>query len=160
MARSKYSFDEKKIERYVKEGRGKGRGAEYKPWLTIQDVPSSGRSHRILGSKTGRIHHLLSDIELNAFFVFDWADAIEDIREQSPLDRQKTRQIAEQIGIQHPCDRQTRTPLVMTTDLVLDVKRDGRLVTIARAIKPAKELDKPRTIKNSKSNDAIGPRRA
>lgn len=33
----------------------------YKPWLTIQDVASHGRSHRIAGIRTGRVHHFLSD---------------------------------------------------------------------------------------------------
>lgn len=63
MARRRTSFDEAKITRFLKEGRGKGRGAEYQPWLTIQDVPSSGREHRVFSRKTGRIHHLLSDRE-------------------------------------------------------------------------------------------------
>lgn len=63
MGRRRTSFDEAKIARYLKEGRGAGNGAEYKPWLTTQDVPSSGREHRVFSRKTGRIHHLLSDGE-------------------------------------------------------------------------------------------------
>jgi hypothetical protein len=63
MARQRYGFDEEKIERFEKEGRGRGRGADYLPWLTIRDVPSRGRSHRLQGIKTGRVHHLHSDIE-------------------------------------------------------------------------------------------------
>ena len=63
MARWRYAFDEDKIARFQKEGRGQGRGTSYKPWLTIQDVASHGRSHRIAGIKTGRVHHFLSGIE-------------------------------------------------------------------------------------------------
>lgn len=63
MARQRYGIDEDRIARLQKEGRGQGRGADYHPWLTIQDVPSQGRSHRLKGIKTGRVHHLLSDIE-------------------------------------------------------------------------------------------------
>ena len=64
---SRYGFDEAKIARFRKEGRGEGFGADYKPWLTARDVPSRGRSHRVLGVTTGRVHHLLSDIERRAF---------------------------------------------------------------------------------------------
>lgn len=69
MARRKYSVDEALIARYLKEGRGTGLGADYKPWLRISDVPSLGRSHRLRGIKTGRVHHFLSDIEVNLFYL-------------------------------------------------------------------------------------------
>lgn len=71
MARSRYGFDEAKIARFHKEMRGTGEGAAYQPWLTVKDVPSSGRSHRLRGLKTGRVHHLLSDIERDLFYVLD-----------------------------------------------------------------------------------------
>lgn len=146
MARNRYGFDEDKIARFYKEGRGSGRGADYKPWFTVRDVPSGGRSHRPYGLKTGRIHHLLSDIERDLFLVLDWTDAVRDIREQFPLNRAVTQRIAEQLGIPHPVDRQTRVPLVMTTDFVVDRIEDGQLVLFARAVKPMEKLDEPRTI--------------
>lgn len=86
MARQRYSFDEARIARFRKEGRGQGQGADYKPWLTVRDVPSRGRSHRSLGMTTGRAHHFLSDIELRSFLLFDWVQDVVDIREQFPLD--------------------------------------------------------------------------
>lgn len=146
MARRRYDFDEDKIADFLKEGRGGGRGAGYKPWFTIQDVPANSRCHRVGGLKTGRMHHLLSDIEYRLFLLFDWADAVEDIREQFPLDRAVTRRIADEMGVRHPADVKTKVPLVMTTDMVVDVVRDGRLVTLARAVKPAAELEKPRVL--------------
>jgi hypothetical protein len=42
MAKRRYSFDENKLEKFLKEARGKGHGVEYRPWLTIQDVSSIG----------------------------------------------------------------------------------------------------------------------
>lgn len=71
MAKRRYGFDEAKIQRYFAEGRGTGNLAAYKPWLTIQDVPSSGRVSRISGWKTARIHHLLSDGETGLFLMFE-----------------------------------------------------------------------------------------
>jgi hypothetical protein len=46
MAKYHTSWTEDKIARYVKEGRGSGEGNTYRPWLTIQDVPSMGRVTR------------------------------------------------------------------------------------------------------------------
>lgn len=39
------------IEKKIKDGSGAGTGIEYKPWLTIQDVPSTGRRTRFKGIK-------------------------------------------------------------------------------------------------------------
>lgn len=64
-------------------------------------MASHGRSHRIAGIKTGRVHHFLSDIERDAFYQFDWADTVTDIREQYPLDREYTRRIAADLEIKH-----------------------------------------------------------
>lgn len=143
---ARYGFDEAKIARFCKEGRGEGFGADYRPWLTVRDVPSRGRSHRIAGVVTARVHHLLSDIERRAFLIYDFRDDVRDIREQFPLDLDQTRSIAEAAGIRHPVDSKSRVDLVQTTDLIIDLERDGKIVTIARTIKPAEDLGKPRTI--------------
>ena len=144
--KSRYGFDEAKIARFHKEGRGQGYGAAYTPWLMLRDVPSTGRSHRMRGLVTGRVHHLLSDIERGAFLIYDFRDDVCDIREQFPLDVEESCSIAEQAGIRHPVDSKTRVALVQTTHLLIDLEHDGRLVTVARAIKPSSELGKPRAI--------------
>jgi hypothetical protein len=82
MAKRNYSNSEIKVQKWLKEGRGSGQGRDYKPWLTVRDVPSNGRSHRIFGHKSQRIHHFLSDLELAVFFVLEWHQDTEDIREQ------------------------------------------------------------------------------
>ncbi|WP_308388905.1 TnsA endonuclease C-terminal domain-containing protein [Acidithiobacillus sp. AMEEHan] len=92
------------------------------------------------------MHHLLSDIERNTFYLFDWADIVTDIREQFPLDRNITRRIAGDLGIPHPRIAHSSAPLVMTTDFLVDVYVGGRLIQLARAVKPADELEKPRVI--------------
>lgn len=148
MASRRYGFDEDKITRFQKEGRGQGRGqgrgASYKPWLTIRDVASHGRSHRIAGIKTSRVHHFLSDIERDVFYLFDWAEAVTDIREQYPLDRERSRRISADLDIKHP--RDAATEIVMTTDFLVDISLEGKLIQLARAVKPVIELEKPRVI--------------
>lgn len=144
MAKHKYEFDEQKIARYAKEGRGTGHGNAYKPWLTIQDVPSLGRCSRIHGFKSGREHHLLSDLESALFQILEWSEVVVDIREQFPLDREVTRMLVTEMGIVHPREVKTSTDLVMTTDFVIDVRLGSDVQQRALAVKPADELAKPR----------------
>ena len=146
MAKRRYGFYDDKLARFHKEGRGQGHGQNYRPWLTIQDVSSLGRSSRIHGRKTGREHHLLSDMETALFLLLDWSDAVTDIREQFPLDQDETRRIAAQMGVRHPADAQSKTDIVMTTDFLVDVREGETTRVVARSVKPASELDKTRTL--------------
>ncbi|MFH1882322.1 MAG: heteromeric transposase endonuclease subunit TnsA, partial [Planctomycetota bacterium] len=68
----RYSNSEVTFQRWLKEGRGEGRRNEYKPWLTVRDLPSQGRSHRVFGHKSLRTHHLFSDLELAVFLLLEW----------------------------------------------------------------------------------------
>src|SRR5947209_10687716 len=95
MSRRRRKWTAAVIQSRIAEGRGQREGGHYIPWHLIQDFPSIGRVHRIRGLKTDRIHHLFSDLELNAFFVFDLTQLILDIREQFPLfDIEETLEIA------------------------------------------------------------------
>lgn len=89
-----------KVEKWIKEGRDSGVGADYKPWLNIKDVSSLGRSTRLKGIKTGRQHEFLSDLERNYFYLTEFSDFIVDIREQYPLlQLEETLVIADELGI-------------------------------------------------------------
>jgi TnsA endonuclease N terminal/TnsA endonuclease C terminal len=147
MAKRRYEIDETKIARFHKEGRGTGVGKDYKPWLTVQDVSSLGRSSRIYSFKTGREHHFFSDLETGLFHLLNWSDAVVDIREQFPLDRKVTRMLAQQMGIVHPRDTNTQTDIVMTTDFVLDVVTlEKKRFTKALSVKPENKLVDMRTL--------------
>lgn len=146
MAKRRYAMDEAKIARFEKEGRGCGSGADYMPWLTIQDVPSSGRRSRVFTPLTGREHHLLSDIETSVFFVLHWNDAVLDLREQFPLDRAETRRLAAELGVPHPKDRHTGVDIVMTLDLLVDVRTAATPLCIPVSCKPFENLEDRRTL--------------
>lgn len=146
MAKRRYGFDDDKLARFLGEKRGQGHGKNYRPWLTIQDVSSLGRSSRIHSRKTGREHHLLSDIETALFLLLDWSDSVSDIREQFPLDRDETRRIAADMGVRHPADTQSRIDIVMTTDFVVNWRVGDKITLVARSVKPARELDNARTL--------------
>lgn len=73
------------INRWLQQGVGSGVEGSYKPWLRVSDVPSKGRSRRVRGLKSGRVHHLLSDLEYAIFLMAEYSTLIVDIREQFPL---------------------------------------------------------------------------
>ena len=106
------------IDRRLKEGRGQGQGRDYKPFIYTRDVSSLGRSHRLPGSKTRRLHHLLSDLELAIFLTLDRSPQVTDIREQFPMRAEDTVRIAEELGLAH--GRYKGIPQVLTSDFLVD----------------------------------------
>jgi hypothetical protein len=146
MAKRNYSWTEEKIAKYLKEGRGSGELSHYKPWLNIHNVPSHGNSTRIKGWTTQRSHHFFSNIEKNYFYLLDWSEAVLDIREQFPLDRKDTIEIADEKSIQHIKDDVTETYIPMTTDFLVTMKRKNKVIVVARSIKPVNMLEDERTL--------------
>jgi TnsA endonuclease N terminal/TnsA endonuclease C terminal len=147
MAKRKRLIDETVIERRIKEGRGQGRGKDYMPWLTVQDVPSIGLATRIFGWTTGRVHHLFSLLELKDFLTKDWASHVVDIREQFPLlPIEETLAIARKCGIRYPTIPGTKQPIVLTTDFVVTIAHGLERIEQARAVKYSADLSSQRTL--------------
>ena len=132
---------EKRVANLDREGRGRGVGADYRPWIVIHDFSSRGRVHRRLGRVTGRVVHLLSDVEEDVFMKFDEHPDTLDIREQFPLPRAETIAIAARLGVRHPAAH--GVPVVMTTDLLVDMP--GRQIAIA--VKMAQDLTRTTVLK-------------
>lgn len=147
MAKRSRSNDPTRIEKRLQEGRGQGEGASYIPWLHIQDVASQGLASRIKGWKTGRVHHLLSELETSYFYLLEWSLSVLDIREQFPLlPLEETLAIADECGIAHPKDPRNKESIVMTTDFVLTVRRNFGTIKQVRTIKYAQDLQSKRTL--------------
>ena len=135
------TWNEAKYRKYLTEGRGQGTLADYKPWVQIQDFPSKGIVSRVKGCKTGRVHHLMSNLELWFFYLLDWSEKSTDIREQFPmLDISDAIDIADKCGIRYPYDNVSGFPYVLTTDFLITTE-DGY---VARSVKPSTELSRPR----------------
>lgn len=136
------------IARWRKQGRGCGEGRDYKPWLRVRDVPSKGRSSRIKGMKTHRVHHLLSDLETKHFLHLDFNPQVTDIREQYPLfPLGQPIAIANSLGISYPRYPGTNTPFVLTTDFLVTFRNQkGELSKFARTIKYREELSDDRAL--------------
>lgn len=147
MGKYKYQWNEQKLKKFKKEGRGIGQGVDYTPWLKVQDVPSIGRSSKSPGWKSKRIHHFLSDHEMRYFYLLEWSDYVIDIREQYPLlDIEDALDIAKNMGIKYPIDKESGTPYILTTDFMVTVDYGGKVFDIARTIKPSIELSKKRVL--------------
>ena len=141
MAKRKRATNANTIKQREKEGRGKGEGKNYKPYLNIQDVASSGIRPRFMGIKTGRMHQYMSKNEEDYHWTLEAAPSVIDIREQWPLDLERTEQIAELMNITHPYDRKTGHLIVMTTDFFITLITEDGVVYIARTFKPLEALN-------------------
>ena len=129
------------IEKMIQEGYGTGVGSTYKPWIKIQYVPSLGRVTRIKGIKTKRQHELLSDMERNYFYILEFSDKVLDIREQFPLlPLEDTLSIAEELGIRHPKEPETKEDIVMTTDFLITIETNSGIKQVARTVKSKDDL--------------------
>ncbi|MBE9550086.1 MAG: TnsA endonuclease N-terminal domain-containing protein [Proteobacteria bacterium] len=143
MGKKRYWNSEAKNVRWIREGRGNGAGKDYKPWLTVRDVPSEGRSHRIFGHLTHRTHHLLSDLELATFLLLQWRDLTTDIREQFPLDLAITKQLSDEAGIKHA--EYYGVLQFMSSDFLVKTS-DSNNHTFAIQVKMSSALENARTI--------------
>ena len=133
---------EEDVQRWIDAGFGQGEGASYKPWISVRDVSSCGRSHRPPCLLTGREKHLLSDREMACFLNAVSHRQVIDIREQfALLPRTLTEAVADELGIRHPVYIGTNVSQVMTTDLLLTIATPGGADRyLAISVKPASKL--------------------
>ncbi|WP_417439881.1 TnsA endonuclease C-terminal domain-containing protein [Idiomarina abyssalis] len=143
MAAKKNLISEAAFLKWIKEGRGSGQNEEYRPWLTVRDLPSLGRVHRVFGHKSRRTHHLLSDLELSVFLLLEWLPDVTQIREQFPLNRTLTKQLAADAGIKHPA--QNGFDHFMSSDFLVDSSNEETPRFVFQA-KYASALDDERTV--------------
>ncbi|KQW38379.1 TnsA endonuclease N-terminal domain-containing protein [Rhizobacter sp. Root404] len=138
MART-YPFTEKKYHQWRLEGRGTGEGPTWKPWVQRGDFSSYGKQTLdSLQGANGREIHTFSALERSAWLVYIAKKDVLGIEEQSPLDRDETREIARGLGIEHPRDSESRVDVVMSTDFLIRVRLpDGSVKRLARSVKTA-----------------------
>lgn len=144
MKRSK-DWNKEKFEKWINQGRGTGELANYKPFLTIYDIPSKGRATRTFGWKTGRIHHFFSDIQLRYFYLLEWEDNVIDIQEHYPL--LDLRDVIDDNDLnlgKYKSD--DGTDYIFTTTFLIKVKNKNKDTYIARSVKIASELENKNTI--------------
>lgn len=132
--------------RWIQAGYGQGEGDRFKPFVFVRDVPSDGTSSMVHSHITGRTHHYLSSGEFSVHLLAEYSRSIIDIREQyALLPWYETQEIAAKLGIKHPVIPFTKTPSVLTTDLLLSFKESDGVRLIAISFKLEKDLT-PRTL--------------
>lgn len=146
MGYNKGLWTEERIARLYKEGRGDGTGTSYRPFLEVSDLSSKGVSRQVLGRKTGRVHHLFSNVEYQFFLMLEWCHDVIDIQEQYPLPRDVTLAIATQGRLSHPYYPGTKVATVMTIDMVVTRLFEGQKVYEAYDIKRTDEAENYRSI--------------
>lgn len=143
MAEGFKGLTQAQINKRIKEGRGAGTGAQYKSFIYTYEVSSSGRSQRLPSTTAGRMHHLLSDLELAVFLILDWHNQVSDIREQFPLRVADTIRIAEELGIAHR--KYNGVHQVLSSDFLVNFCRPDE-PQVALQVKYSHDLDKPGTL--------------
>ena len=134
-------WTEEKITEMYAEGRGQGKGPHYKPWLDVKSISSRGNSRRVYSSKIGRTIQLLSDVEYDLFLLLEWDENIIDIREQYPIDREFSQEVARTLGIRHPFYPGTDVATVMTADFLCTRQEKGKLSQLAFNSKTTEEVE-------------------
>lgn len=128
----------------IEQGYGQGKGLDYKPWFAANQIPSRGRLVRSMGVTTGRVMHLVSELEGSIQLMADFDPTITDQNEQFLLDPPLTVAIARRLGIRHPRQKYTGNLLPMTTDLLLTQESNGLKREIAVSVKYEAELNGPK----------------
>lgn len=130
------------IDKWIAAGHGQGEGENYRPFLIVRDVPSSGRSRKIKSLKNGRTQHYLSDLEYYHHILHEYDPNVIDIREQFALiPLYETQEIAQQLSIKHPIYKKFLTPIVMTSDLVVTIQSEAEEIIEVISVKPSSEVD-------------------
>ena len=133
--------------RSLKNKYGLGEGENYKPWLRVQDVPSTGLASKIQGIKANREHHTLSKLETEFLFLAEFSDVVVDIREQFPLlPMDLTVKISKTINVNHPVVPGTDTMHLMTTDFLLTCSDTEKKWYVAVSVKSEKDLRDKRVL--------------
>ncbi|WP_047154581.1 heteromeric transposase endonuclease subunit TnsA [Aneurinibacillus tyrosinisolvens] len=141
-------WNEEKLQRFLKDGRGQGKFESYVPFIQIHDFGSLGRSSRVKTWRFNRIYHLLSDAETRYFYLTEWEDEILDVREHYPLyDLQEVLGEQKDIDVNKFTDKKSGFPYILTTTFLITVKDDkGNSYDVARNIRASHELEKATTI--------------
>ncbi|WP_312094593.1 TnsA endonuclease C-terminal domain-containing protein [Niallia sp.] len=141
-------WNEEKLQRYIKEGRGQGEFESYKGFIRVQDFGSVGRSSRLRTWRCNRIVHLLSDIETRFFYLTEFDDSILQVKEHVPLyDFEEVVGEQEDIDIRKFKDKQSGFPYILTTTFLITVRgNDGNTYDVARSVKASHVLERKAVI--------------
>lgn len=119
----------------------------YESAIKVQDFPSKARVSRVKGRKTGRLHHLLTDLETNIFYLLDFNDDVIDIKEHYPLlDLMDGEIDLGNINLNKFKDKKTGEQYMFSTTFVVTVKKSEKEEYLAISVKNESQLYKGTTL--------------
>lgn len=123
----------------------------YQPWLRSRDVcRGNGQRHIISDLKyPQRQIHLMSNLELEVYYMLRGNEQVQELFEQYPLSIEKTIQICENVNLSHPRNP-TGELVVMTTDFVVIVGKGNNIKFKAYAVKTSDDLKDQRVLEKLK----------
>lgn len=121
-------------------GHGRGEGVNYTPWISGHEFASSGKYIRLWGKTVPRQYCFMSELEADAFLIYDSMPDVSDILEQYYCALEETLLIADLLNYKHPYSGKYYNAI--TTDLLI---HKGN-AWIARAVKTSKDLSDKRVM--------------
>lgn len=111
-----YTASPEQIQTMFAEGRGKGTGANYLPFLTLSDVRQrKGEMRRLTCALSGRHVTLFSQLARSVRLALEQSGRYLTIDEYVPLDPQLVRAAAAKLGITPPREDMGKTSVLMAT---------------------------------------------
>jgi hypothetical protein len=127
----------------IERGRGVWKGVDYKPWLKLRDVPSSGTSSSVSGIKIPRPYNFLSELETTYFYLVERKASTIDIQEQWPiLDIDRTLELCSEYGVRHAYRGMNPEPFTIDF-LITSADENQKLTTRAASIKTPDDAKNP-----------------
>lgn len=125
---------------------------KYKPWIRSRDVcQGNGQRYVIPDLKyPHRQVHLMSNLELKAYYLLRRNKQVKEVFEQYPLALRRTILICEGMDITHPRDPQSGEKIVMTTDFLVAVRVGEKIKFKALAVKHSEDLKNQRVLEKLK----------
>lgn len=124
----------------------------YRPWLRSRDVcRGNGQRHIIPDLKyPERQIHLMSNLELQVYYMLRRNEQVRELFEQYPLNLKNTISICEKMNLIHPADPNNGELVVMTTDFVVLIRQGNELKFKAYAVKTNDDLKDQRVLEKLK----------
>jgi hypothetical protein len=128
-------------ERKLREVEAGNREGRHVRWIGTRDMPGSGVKTRLTSLKTDlREVHLNSSAEHAAFLELWWDKQVLTVFEQVMIPTKDSRPAALEVDVDHPTYTVGGDPVILSTDLVAVLERDGKVTKRADSVKSTKSF--------------------
>lgn len=124
----------------------------YQPWIQAKELyHGKGRRHMIPDLKyPQRMIHLMSDLELEVYYMLRKDKKVLELYEQFPLSLVQTEKLCDELNIVHPKDPKTKENIIMTTDFLAVICDGEGFNCRAYAVKTVEDMKNQRVLEKLK----------